>query len=83
MKLGDIDKICLRDYVVGLGWCLLSLGGAFIVALFDYLPLAEQIRHHEGFGIGQVAVVIICLVNIILSLLYVLQTWFYQKYLGA
>jgi len=82
IETNEMDRLCLRDYIVGTGWALLSIAGAFISFMFERLPITTIISHSKGFGLGQLAVGIICLISLGCSLYYLYQTKEYQKYLG-
>lgn len=82
MQLNDIDRMAMRDYVIGLGWCLLSIFGTFFVIFFEKLPVSIHIAHAPGFGIGQTILTILGVVNIMSSLWYLWDTHEKQTYLG-
>jgi hypothetical protein len=82
LKANDFDRICMRDYAVGMGWFVFSMCSTFVVVFFERLPISILIAHSEGFGKGQMMITILGVANIALSLWYLLDTAHKQKYLG-
>ena len=82
IKTNDIDRIAIRDYIVGMFWALGSLVGAYVSIFFEELPFSLLISHSGGMGKGQIVLAFTFIISFIFAIGYLLQTAHYQKYLG-